>query len=58
MSGLQTHPAPYAGAPVVVMVSGLGGTGGYWLPQLAVLKARYQVCLLYTSDADDDLTTV
>ncbi|EMO7188154.1 pyrimidine utilization protein D [Pluralibacter gergoviae] len=43
MSGLHTHPAPYAGAPVVVMVSGLGGTGGYWLPQLAVLKARYQV---------------
>ena len=40
MSGLHTHPAPYAGAPVVVMVSGLGGTGGYWLPQLAVLKAR------------------
>lgn len=29
--------SPYADAPVVVLISGLGGSGSYWLPQLAVL---------------------
>ena len=29
-----SHP-PYADAPVVVLISGLGGSGSFWLPQLA-----------------------
>ena len=33
---LSSH-LPYADAPVVVLISGVGGSGGYWLPQLAVL---------------------
>lgn len=36
-------PPPYADAPVVVLISGLGGSGSYWLPQLAVLDQEYQV---------------
>lgn len=43
MSGLHAYPAPFPGAPAVVMVAGLGGGGGYWLPQLAVLRTRYRV---------------
>lgn len=33
---LSLSPPPYADAPVVVLISGLGGSGSYWLPQLAV----------------------
>ena len=35
---LSLSPPPYADAPVVVLISGLGGSGSYWLPQLAVLE--------------------
>lgn len=40
---LSLSPPPYADAPVVVLISGLGGSGNYWLPQLAVLEQEYQV---------------
>ncbi|NVJ11669.1 pyrimidine utilization protein D, partial [Myxococcus sp. AM001] len=40
---LSLSPPPYADAPVVVLISGLGGSGSYWLPQLAVLVQEYQV---------------
>ena len=33
---LSLSPPPYADAPVVVLISGLGDSGSYWLPQLAV----------------------
>ena len=34
---LSVSPPPFDGAPVVVLIAGLGGSGSYWLPQLAVL---------------------
>lgn len=40
---LSLSPPPYADAPVVVLISGLGGSGSYWLPQLVVLVQEYQV---------------
>ncbi|HGC3138774.1 TPA: alpha/beta fold hydrolase, partial [Escherichia coli] len=40
---LSLSPPPYADAPVVVLISGLGGSGSYWLSQLAVLDQEYQV---------------
>lgn len=40
---LSVSPPPYEGAPVVVLIAGLGGSGRYWLPQLAVLEQEYQV---------------
>ncbi len=40
---LSLSPPPYADAPIVVLISGLGGSGSYWLPQLAVLEQEYQV---------------
>lgn len=45
MSGLTILASPRPAAPAVVMVSGLGGAGSYWQPQLAALRARYQVLL-------------
>ncbi|ENJ4069965.1 pyrimidine utilization protein D [Enterobacter hormaechei] len=40
---LSISPPPFAGAPMVVLIAGLGGSGSYWLPQLAVLGQEYQV---------------
>lgn len=40
---LSISPPPFAGAPAVVLIAGLGGSGSYWLPQLAVLGQEYQV---------------
>ncbi|MEH0885779.1 pyrimidine utilization protein D [Enterobacter sp. UNJFSC 003] len=40
---LSVSPPPYEGAPVVVLIAGLGGSGSYWLPQLAILEQEYQV---------------
>lgn len=43
MMKLNISPAPYPGAPVVVLSAGLGGAGGYWLPQRAALEPHYQL---------------
>ncbi|MGK9172771.1 pyrimidine utilization protein D [Yokenella regensburgei] len=40
---ISLTPAPYPGAPVIVMIAGLGGNGSYWLTQREALSARYQV---------------
>lgn len=40
---LTLSPPPFEGAPVVVLIAGLGGCGSYWLPQLAALDQEYQV---------------
>ncbi|EPH6760650.1 pyrimidine utilization protein D [Cronobacter dublinensis] len=39
---LRLGEAPYPGAPVVVMIAGLGGLGGYWLAQQSALGQAYQ----------------
>ena len=43
MMKLNVSPAPYPGAPVVVLSAGLGGAGGYSLPQRAALEPHYQL---------------
>ena len=40
---ISVSPPPFSGAPVVVLIAGLGGSGSYWLPQLALLEQEYQV---------------
>lgn len=40
---ISVSPPPFAGAPAVVLIAGLGGSGSYWLPQLATLEQEYQV---------------
>ena len=40
---IAISPPPFADAPVVVLIAGLGGSGSYWLPQLAALEQEYQV---------------
>ncbi|MGL4430220.1 putative aminoacrylate hydrolase RutD [compost metagenome] len=40
---LSLSPPPFADAPVVVLIAGLGGSGSYWLPQIADLEQEYQV---------------
>lgn len=44
-SGLffNVHPAPFADAPAVILSAGLGGSAGFWEPQMAALSAAFQV---------------
>ncbi|HAZ55045.1 MAG TPA: pyrimidine utilization protein D [Franconibacter helveticus] len=42
---LTLTPAPYPGAPVLVLIAGLGGAGSYWLPQRAALEPHYQLVI-------------
>lgn len=43
---LSVSPPPYEGAPVVVLIAGLGGSGSYWLPQLAALEPGIRWCAM------------
>jgi aminoacrylate hydrolase len=42
-AAFDVHDGPRPDAETVLLSSGLGGTGGYWAPQLEALKQRYRV---------------
>ena len=41
----EQHGGPIAGREVVLMSSGLGGSGAFWAPQMDALTAKYPVVL-------------
>ncbi|MCP2003943.1 UNVERIFIED_ORG: aminoacrylate hydrolase [Buttiauxella agrestis ATCC 33320] len=40
---IELTRAPFPGAPVLLLIAGLGGSGSYWLPQRAALAEHYQL---------------
>lgn len=52
MMRYQLHPCPHTKADYVVLVSGLGGHGAFWQPQLQALTAHFHV-LCYDQEGCD-----
>ncbi|RRA40463.1 pyrimidine utilization protein D, partial [Cronobacter sakazakii] len=55
---LRVSEAPFPGAPVMVMIAGLGGLGGYWLAQQSALSRDYQVVVYDQRGTGDNADTL
>jgi aminoacrylate hydrolase len=42
-NGINTHYEIYGSGPALLLVSGLGGTGAYWAPQIEAFAAHFTV---------------